>query len=296
MSSVVISGDVSGSVTLQAPSAAGTTVLTLPATSGTIVTGPGGVTQITAGGTGQTTATAAFDALNPMTTAGDIIYESAPGTATRLPVGSTGQVLTVAGGLPTWAAAGGGSIQTQLFTSPGTWTKPSSVTQVRVTVVGGGGGSAWNGAGTPGGTSSFGPLATATGGSGQPYPATGTGSDGTGSTTGTLFRSANIKGFNSPTANNALAGSFGMFSGLMNVPTPGAPGAGYTWTTSSNYIAGANGGLGSGTGVAGGGGICYAQVPVSAPVSVTVGTGGPGGGPGTAAGGYSGAVLVEWVG
>lgn len=39
MSSVVISGDVSGSVTLQAPSAAGTTVLTLPATSGTVVTG-----------------------------------------------------------------------------------------------------------------------------------------------------------------------------------------------------------------------------------------------------------------
>lgn len=37
MSSVVISGDVSGSVTLQAPSAAGTTVLTLPATSGTVV-------------------------------------------------------------------------------------------------------------------------------------------------------------------------------------------------------------------------------------------------------------------
>lgn len=42
MSSVVISGDVSGSVTLQAPSAAGTTVLTLPATSGTVVTTAGG--------------------------------------------------------------------------------------------------------------------------------------------------------------------------------------------------------------------------------------------------------------
>lgn len=38
MSSVVISGDVSGSVTLQAPSAAGTTTLTLPATSGTVLT------------------------------------------------------------------------------------------------------------------------------------------------------------------------------------------------------------------------------------------------------------------
>ena len=38
MSSVVIAGDVSGTVTLDAPSAAGSTVLTLPATSGTVVT------------------------------------------------------------------------------------------------------------------------------------------------------------------------------------------------------------------------------------------------------------------
>ena len=38
MSSVVISGDTSGAVTLQAPAVAGTTVLTLPATSGTVVT------------------------------------------------------------------------------------------------------------------------------------------------------------------------------------------------------------------------------------------------------------------
>lgn len=38
MSSVVISGDVSGAVSLTAPSAAGSTVLTLPATTGTVVT------------------------------------------------------------------------------------------------------------------------------------------------------------------------------------------------------------------------------------------------------------------
>lgn len=36
MSSVIVAGDVSGSVTLQAPSAAGSTVITLPATSGTM--------------------------------------------------------------------------------------------------------------------------------------------------------------------------------------------------------------------------------------------------------------------
>lgn len=38
MSSVIVAGDVSGSVTLQAPSAAGSTVITLPATSGTMLT------------------------------------------------------------------------------------------------------------------------------------------------------------------------------------------------------------------------------------------------------------------
>jgi len=38
MSSVVIAGDTSGTVTLDAPAVAGSTVLTLPATSGTVVT------------------------------------------------------------------------------------------------------------------------------------------------------------------------------------------------------------------------------------------------------------------
>ena len=38
MSSIVIAGDTSGSVTLQAPAVAGTTILTLPATSGTLST------------------------------------------------------------------------------------------------------------------------------------------------------------------------------------------------------------------------------------------------------------------
>jgi len=60
------------------------------------------------GGTGQTTAAAAFNALNPMTTAGDIIYESGTGSSSRLAIGSSNQVLTVVSGLPVWAAATGG--------------------------------------------------------------------------------------------------------------------------------------------------------------------------------------------
>jgi hypothetical protein len=68
-----------------------------------------GTVAIANGGTGQTTAAAAFNALNPMTTTGDIIYESSAATAARLAIGSTGQVLTVAGGVPTWATGGGAS-------------------------------------------------------------------------------------------------------------------------------------------------------------------------------------------
>jgi len=52
-------------------------------------------------------------ALNPSTTLGDIEYRSATAnTNTRLGIGSTGDVLTVAGGVPTWAApaASGGLI------------------------------------------------------------------------------------------------------------------------------------------------------------------------------------------
>lgn len=42
--------------------------------------------------------------LNPETTTGDIAYRSATAnTNTRLPIGSAGQVLTVAGGVPSWA-------------------------------------------------------------------------------------------------------------------------------------------------------------------------------------------------
>lgn len=44
MASIVVSGDVSGTVTLSAPSVAGTTTLTLPTTSGTVLTTASGQT------------------------------------------------------------------------------------------------------------------------------------------------------------------------------------------------------------------------------------------------------------
>jgi hypothetical protein len=45
------------------------------------------------GGTGQTTATAAFDALSPMTTQGDVIVGGAAGAAGRVAIGANGTVL-----------------------------------------------------------------------------------------------------------------------------------------------------------------------------------------------------------
>ena len=47
-------------------------------------------------------------ALNPSTTLGDVEYRSSTAnTNTRLGIGSTGQVLTVAGGVPSWATPSG---------------------------------------------------------------------------------------------------------------------------------------------------------------------------------------------
>jgi hypothetical protein len=55
--------------------------------------------------------------LNPSTTLGDIEYRSSTAnTNTRLGIGSTGNVLTVSGGVPTWAApAGGGKVLQVVF-------------------------------------------------------------------------------------------------------------------------------------------------------------------------------------
>ena len=50
-------------------------------------------------------------ALNPSTTLGDIEYRSSTAnTNTRLGIGTTGQILTVAGGVPSWATPGSGSL------------------------------------------------------------------------------------------------------------------------------------------------------------------------------------------
>lgn len=57
---------------------------------------------------------------NPLTTTGDTIYSSSGTTPARLGIGSTGQVLTVAGGLPTWAAAPSAGTSWTLLNTGGT--------------------------------------------------------------------------------------------------------------------------------------------------------------------------------
>jgi hypothetical protein len=54
---------------------------------------------------------------NPMTTTGDTIYSSSGSTPARLGIGSTGNVLTVSGGVPTWAAPASGGGMTLLSTT-----------------------------------------------------------------------------------------------------------------------------------------------------------------------------------
>ena len=81
--------------------------------SGTLaVTLSGTALPIANGGTGQTTKAAAFNALSPMTTGGDIIYGGASGTGTRLANGTAGQVLTSNGTTlaPTWTTAATGTV------------------------------------------------------------------------------------------------------------------------------------------------------------------------------------------
>lgn len=59
------------------------------------------------GGTGQTTASAAFNALSPITSTGDLIIGNGTNSATRLAIGANNYVLTSNGTTAVWAVATG---------------------------------------------------------------------------------------------------------------------------------------------------------------------------------------------
>ena len=80
--------------------------------SGTNIKTVGGVSLLGAGDVGVIGATYGGTSQSTYTT-GDILYASATNTLSKLPVGSTGQVLTVASGAPSWAAASSSNITAQ---------------------------------------------------------------------------------------------------------------------------------------------------------------------------------------
>lgn len=75
---------------------------------------------------------ATVKALNPETTLGDIAYRSSTAnTNTRLGIGSTGQILTVSGGVPTWASpAAGGTKNFSLLNAGGTTLSGTTTTTI----------------------------------------------------------------------------------------------------------------------------------------------------------------------
>jgi hypothetical protein len=210
-----------------------------------------GVMNVAQGGTSSSTLTA-----------NNVLIGAGTNAVTFLAPGTTGNVITSDGTNWKSQAAAGGQFQTQLFTAPGTWTKPASCTQVRVTVIGGGGGGSPSakagfggiaiaanvpvsapvtvtvGAGGPGGgsggTSSFGPLVSATGGAASVTPGTGTISSGT------TIRNSGINGpGNANYANDQTYQWIGVVGGEKINTTPSSPVLAYSAT--SPRVAGASG-------------------------------------------------------
>lgn len=93
-----------------------------------------GTLPITAGGTGQTTASAAFNALSPITSTGDLIIGNGANSATRLGIGTNGYVLTSNGTTASWAALPSSGVVSISFGTTGL--TPSGATTGAVTVAG----------------------------------------------------------------------------------------------------------------------------------------------------------------
>ena len=105
-----------------------------------LTAGVNGTLPLANGGTGQTTASAAFNALSPVTTTGDLIIGNGTNSATRLGIGANNYVLTSNGTTATWAAATGGV--TQIIAGTNVTISPTGGTgAVTINASGGGGGS-----------------------------------------------------------------------------------------------------------------------------------------------------------
>jgi hypothetical protein len=238
-----------------------------------------------------------------MGNAGELNVRTAPGTVSS---GTSGQFLTSGGpgaGV-SWTTAGG-QLQTELFTAPGTWTKPASCTQVRVTVVGaGGGGGKFNAAGSiPGKAAGSGGIAVAivpvsapvsitvgTAGNGG-SPGGGSGTSGTTSSFGPAVSSTGGGGGGGPAIGVDGAGTVSVGTSIRTgVSFQPSPIVSSVARVSSPSVLGVLGGERQDSSTPG---IAFTTTGI-----FSAGAGGVAAGPGptAAGGGIGGAVLVEFVG
>mgnify|MGYP001115290418 CR=1 FL=1 len=125
----LLTSDAAGALAWAAPTVTGVTTFQTslngltPSTSTSGAVTLAGTLGEVSGGTGQTTYTT-----------GDMLYSSASNTLSKLAVGSVGQVLTLAGGVPTWAATAVTGVSTFQTSLDGL--TPSTSTSGAVTLAG----------------------------------------------------------------------------------------------------------------------------------------------------------------
>ena len=235
-----------------------------------------------------------------MGTAGQLSVRTAPGTVSA---GTSGQFLTSggpSGGVSWTTAAAGGFSNMQVFTSPGTFTTPSTTTQIKVTVVGGGGGggsaspsgfTTGSGGGGGGAAIYVGPVTASTG-----YPVTvgASVSQNTGGNTSSFGALASATGGGAGGAPGPGANAYGGAGGAGSAGTLQFRGSYGGTTAAGGGNAPAGPGGSSFLGGGGGGGHAPGAIPGTAGLSYGGGGGGgdfPGG---TGGAGAAGVVVVEY--
>lgn len=244
-----------------------------------LTTAVSGTLPVANGGTGATTLGA-----------NGVVLGNGTSAVTTVAPSTSGNVLQSNG--TTWVSASIAQFsgtQAQVFTSSGTFTIPSGITKLKVTVVGGGGGGSGNDSNTTpyngggGGTSTVASgtqvitTISATGGGGNIYntgypSSVGAGSGGdlnmNGSFDGASIFAGNIFGAASATAGRLYGGG-----GAANEAISGVKGAGGGGGTAIKFL-----------------------TVVSGTLTVTIGNGGAGGSPNTYIGGAGGkgVVFIEW--
>ena len=290
-------GTSSFAVTLTPTTLAANRTITLPNADINFTTG----LPIANGGTGATTKAAGFNALSPITTTGDLIIGNGSNSATRLAIGTSGQVLTSNGTTASWgaASAAGASLSAQVFTSNGTFTIPTGVTKLKITVVGGGGG---GGGGTVGGGGGAGGAAISYLSSLTPGNTLSVtiGASGTGGASGVAGTAGGTSSVASGTQSITTISTTGGGGGGAGQNPGGLGGTGTNGTLNLGGGDGAGGVLGctttpggnGGSSLLGGGG--KGNYGGGNPASPGRAYGGGGGGGNTSGAGFAGVVIFEW--